>query len=105
MKMFLKFLNFYTVRKRSDAPSGAAYLCKWWLGSTWSLNDLVLSRKTGEQQGFSRMCTRMNYVREILKDIILKDDSCESSDGKLATHCCNWKQRKCSGKILRCSLS
>lgn len=51
------------------------------------------------------MCTRMNYVREILKDIILKDDPCESSDGKLATRGCNWKQRKSSGKILRCSLS
>lgn len=34
------------------------------------------------------MCTRMNYVRVILKDIILKDDYCESCDGKLTSPCC-----------------
>lgn len=70
-----------TTRKGSDTPSAAAHLWKWWLGGIWSRIDLVLSRKTGEQQGFSRMCTRMNY-------------HCESCDGRLATPCSQLETEK-----------
>lgn len=64
MKVFLKFLNLCTVRKCSDPPSAAAYLCKWWLGSTWSLNDLILSRKMG--------------AARVLQDVH-KDELCEGN--------------------------
>lgn len=50
-------------------------------GGIWSQIDLVLSRKTGEQQGFSRMCARMNY-------------HCESCDGRLATPCSQLETEK-----------
>lgn len=56
------------------SPSAAAHLCKEWPTGAWSLNDLVLSRKTGEPQGFSRMCTRVNY-------------HCKSCDWRLPTPC------------------
>lgn len=51
-------------RESADTSSAAAQLCKWWLGGTQSPNDLVLSRKKGEQPGYPRTCTRMSYGHE-----------------------------------------
>lgn len=80
-----------TTRKGSDTPSSAAHLCKWWLVVFGPKLIWYWAERPGSNKG-SPGCAQgwIITVSPVMADW-----------PPLAP---NWKQRKCSGKILRSSL-